>query len=102
MALAEIHFYSKLLGKQVGLYACVPDEGTPPFPTFYVLHGLSDDYTIWLRRTSIERYATRYAMNVVMPDGFRGFYTNHPNDGPPYARYVAEEIVGVIERLLPA
>ena len=29
-------------------------EGPPP--VLYLLHGLSDDDTIWLRRTSIERY----------------------------------------------
>ena len=26
-------------------------------PVLYLLHGLSDDHTAWLRYTSIERYA---------------------------------------------
>ena len=30
-----------------------------PPPVLYLLHGLSDDDTGWLRRTSIERYASR-------------------------------------------
>src|SRR5699024_10796924 len=32
-----------------------PEHGVP---VLYLLHGLSDDCTIWERRTSIERYAT--------------------------------------------
>ena len=30
-------------------------HNTGPSPVLYLLHGLSDDDTIWLRRTSIER-----------------------------------------------
>jgi putative tributyrin esterase len=101
MALCEVHWPSKILGKHVGMYVYVPDETKPPFATFYLLHGLSDDYTIWLRRTSIERYATRHNLMIVMPDGFRSFYTDH-EQGPPYARYMGEELVSTIERLFPA
>src|SRR5699024_2302814 len=32
--------------------------GTGGVPVLYLLHGLSDDCTIWELRTSIERYAT--------------------------------------------
>jgi putative tributyrin esterase len=99
--LCDLHFPSKTLAKHVGAYVIVPDAGEPPFATFYLLHGLSDDYTIWLRRTSIERYAQQVPLIIVMPDGFRGFYTNN-DAGPPYATYVAEELVALIERTFPA
>ena len=33
----------------------------------YLLHGLSDDHTAWLRYTSIERYAAARGLAVVMP-----------------------------------
>ena len=36
--------------------------------TIYLLHGLSDDRTIWMRRTSIERYAIERGVAVVMPN----------------------------------
>ncbi|MEA2709951.1 MAG: putative tributyrin esterase [Phycisphaerales bacterium] len=101
MALCDFHWSSKTIGKQVGAYVIVPDAGEPPFATFYLLHGLSDDYTIWLRRTSIERYAQQYPMIIVMPDGYRGFYTNN-DAGPAYATYVAEELVAAVERTFPA
>ena len=47
-----------------------------PWSVFYLLHGLSDDHTIWMRRTSIERYVEGLPLVVVMPDGGRGWYTN--------------------------
>ena len=55
MSLCDLHWSSQVLGKHVGTYVYVPDDATPPFATFYLLHGLSDDYTIWLRRTTALR-----------------------------------------------
>ena len=101
MALCDVHWSSQVLGKHVGMYVYVPDDTPPPFATFYLLHGLSDDYTIWLRRTSVERYATRHPLMIVMPDGFRGFYTNNAA-GPAYATYVAKELIETVERIFPA
>lgn len=100
MALCELHWKSDVLGKHVGAYVYLPDEGTPPFRSFYLLHGLSDDYTIWLRRTGVERHAAAHRLIVVMPDGYRGFYTDNAA-GPAYAKYVAEELVAAIDRIFP-
>src|SRR4051812_20434736 len=101
MALCDLHWFSRILDKHVGTYVCLPDAPGAPFPTLYLLHGLSDDYTGWLRRSSIERYAARHSMIIVMPDGFRGFYTDNA-DGPAYAKYIAEELPAMIERTFPA
>jgi putative tributyrin esterase len=101
MAICEVHWKSSLLMKQVGMNVILPDTGEPPFPTFYLLHGLSDDYTTWQRRTRIEWYVRNLPVIVVMPDGFRGFYTDN-HAGPPYGRYMAEELIGFVERNFPA
>src|SRR4051794_10373990 len=101
MSLCEVHWKSEVLRKQVGAYVILPDVGRPPFPTFYLLHGLSDDHTTWLRRTRIEWYVRELPLIVVMPDGLRGFYTNN-EVGPPFARYVGEELVRFVERNFPA
>ena len=101
MSLCDVHWSSAVLGKKVGMYVILPEAGTPPFATFYLLHGLSDDYTMWLRRTRIEWYVRELPLMVVMPDGFRGFYTNNA-EGPAYATYVAEELVAFVERNFPA
>ena len=47
-------------------------------PVLYLLHGLSDDDTIWLRRTSIERYVAPLGLAVVMPQVDRSFYPTRP------------------------
>jgi S-formylglutathione hydrolase FrmB len=101
MAFCEFHWSSGVLQKQVATNVILPDTGKPPFPVYYLLHGLSDDYTAWLRRTRIEIYAAAYPMIVVMPDGFRGFYTNN-DQGPPYAEYIARELPAMIERTFAA
>lgn len=97
MAFAHVSWSSQTLGKQVGMHVILPETGTPPFPVFYLLHGLSDDYTIWHRRTRIEWYVRELPLIVVVPDGFRGFYTNQ-EQGPAYATYMAEELPAFVER----
>src|SRR5262249_12684007 len=101
MSLCEIHWFSKTLEKQVSTIVILPDTGKPPFATYYLLHGLSDDHTIWQRRTRIEWYVRELPMIVVMPDGYRGFYTDY-DKGPAYAKYINEELIAFIERNFPA
>jgi S-formylglutathione hydrolase FrmB len=101
MSLCDVHWSSSVLAKKVGTYVILPETGAPPFATYYLLHGLSDDYTVWLRRTRVEWYVRELPLIVVMPDGFRGFYTDNA-DGPAYAQHVAEELVDFVERNFPA
>ena len=63
---------------QIGMEGHTPD-GSPPL--LYLLHGLSDDDTIWVRRTSIERYAAPHGLAVVMPPVHRSFYTDQAYGG---------------------
>jgi S-formylglutathione hydrolase FrmB len=101
MAWCETHFFSEVLRKQVAMNVIVPDRGRGPFATFYLLHGLSDDYTIWLRRTRIEWFVRDLPLIVVMPDGFRGFYTNS-EQGPRYADFFIRDLPDFVERIFPA
>lgn len=66
-------------------------------PVLYLLHGLSDDCTIWERRTSIERYATEKGIAVVMPEVRRSFYTDEAV-GEKYWTWVADELPQIIAR----
>lgn len=66
-------------------------------PVLYLLHGLSDDCTIWERRTSIERYATEKGIAVVMPEVRRSFYTDEAV-GAAYWTFVAEELPRIVAR----
>jgi S-formylglutathione hydrolase FrmB len=101
MALCEVHWHSQVLKQKLGMNVILPEVGEGPFHTFYLLHGLSDDYTTWLRRTRIEWFVKDLPLIVVMPDGFRGWYTDNEK-GPAYGRYIGEEVVAFVERNFPA
>lgn len=100
MSFIHAHFFSDALQKQVQCYVLLPDAGRCPFPVLYLLHGLSDDHTIWHRRTRIEQQVRGLPLAVVMPDGFRGFYTDNES-GAPYGRYLFEDVIGFVERTFP-
>ena len=100
MAWITLRWKSACLGKQTTTEVLVPDTGAGPFPVLYLLHGLSDDATIWIRRSRIENHVAGRPIVVVMPDGYRSFYTNH-DEGPSFAQHFGEELPGAIERLFP-
>ena len=102
MAFAQLHWFSRVLEKQTTTWVLLPDKGTGPFATFYLLHGLSDDQSMWLRRTNVERYVADVPLIVVMPDGGRGFYTDHSGGGPQWATHVGVELPTMVERTFPA
>ncbi|MCU1617300.1 MAG: esterase [Frankiales bacterium] len=80
---------------QVGM-AGVTVEGPPP--VLYLLHGLSDDDTIWLRRTSIERYVSPLGLAVIMPQVHRSFYTDEAYGGR-YWTFLSEELPELVSSL---
>lgn len=103
MALFNMNFFSETLGMQSSVLVVIPQKSAAgqigienkandkKYKVLYLLHGLSDDETIWLRRTSVERYASRYGIAVVMPNGHRSFYTDMRYGGA-YYRYITEEL----------
>jgi len=71
-------------------------HGTGPSPVLYLLHGLSDDDTIWLRRTSIERYVAPLGLAVVMPQVHRSYYTDEAYGGR-YWTFLSEELPQLVD-----
>lgn len=69
-------------------------------PVLYLLHGLSDDHTIWLRRTSIERYAAAKGLAVVMPAVARSLYQDMVS-GPRYWTFINEELPRLVQQFFP-
>ena len=101
MAFFQMQFHSDALMMQVTVNVILPERattmigmdanGTDTFKTLYLFHGLSDDHSIWLRRTSIERYASEYNIAVVMPSVGRSWYTDTVG-GEKYFTFVSEEL----------
>lgn len=102
MALIDCKFYSETLQLSTLMTVILPQDtqsqigmdnvaGTGKHKTLYLLHGLSDDHTIWLRRTSIERYVAPLGIAVVMPAAHRSFYTDMAYGGA-YETFLADEL----------
>ncbi len=72
----------------------------PAYPVLYLLHGLSDDHTIWHRRTAIERMVDSVGLVVVMPAVNRSYYADQAN-GYRYFSYVADELPQLVKKILP-
>ena len=102
MAFATIQYHSRSLEKASSFNIVFPDDPAIPRPwsVFYLLHGLSDDHTIWMRRTSIERYVAGLPLAVVMPDGGRGWYTN-ALEGLAYEDDLIKDVIGLVDRTFP-
>lgn len=100
MIQTEVRFVSRHLGMRVSMNVLLPEFIEGPFATLYLLHGLSDDHTMWHRLTQLETIAWRWPLAIVMPQGFRGFYTRN-EASPDYASYIAADVVGEAERIFP-
>ena len=111
MALIHCHFFSQALGMMSTMSVILPEPrpleagGSPRinqarYPTLYLLHGLSDDHTVWLRRTSIERYVEGLNLAVVMPAVQRSFYTDMIT-GQRYWTFISEEVPAFARHFFP-
>ncbi len=101
MPLCTIEYFSGSLEKATAMNVILPDpQIDPPYFTLYQLHGLSDDHTVWTRRTSIERYVAGLPLVVVMPDGGRGFYTD-AREGYAFESHIIKDTLDFVERYFP-
>ncbi len=113
MAFLQVNFFSSVLGMCTAMNVILPQTtGTRgligvdtadvdvTYPVLYLLHGMSDDHTIWSRRTSIERYADERGIAVVMPTTELGWYTNMKH-GRKWRTYIGEELPAVCHDFFP-
>lgn len=103
MAFLEMTFRSHALSMNVPVNVVLPElpanaeQGGAPsgtYKTLYLLHGLSGNHMDWMRRTSIERYATEHHIAVVMPEVARTWYTDTAYDAK-YFTYITQELPAI-------
>lgn len=111
MALMHVDFFSDVLGMSMNMDVILPQqthgqigmEGRNTkgrYKTIYLLHGMSDDHTIWQRRTSIERYVSDLGIAVVMPTTHLAFYTD-TRYGMRYWTFISEELPAICREFFP-
>jgi putative tributyrin esterase len=117
MALIDCRFFSETLGMCSSMRVILPETterrigsvsvsraGSGPsfcgHPTLWLLHGLSDDESIWSRLTSIERFVAPLGVSVVMPNVHRSFYSNM-HSGYRYWDFVSQELLAKARAFFP-
>jgi S-formylglutathione hydrolase FrmB len=110
VALVRVDFFSEVLEVGTSMTVLLPQASAEQigistgstsvggdFPVLYLLHGLSDDSTAWLRYTSIERYTAPLGLAVVMPQVQRSFYADEAH-GERFFTFLSEELPEVVAR----
>ena len=111
MALIQCNFFSDVLRLSTAMYVILPQQTVnqvgmkgislyKKHPTLFLLHGGSDDYTIWLRRTSIERYVSKYDLAVIMPDVNWSYYCDMAH-WKKYWTFISDELPTIARSFFP-
>jgi len=111
MAFINCGFFSEVLGINTSMNVILPQQTFSQIgiknksfgkkhPVLYLLHGLSDDHTIWMRRTAIERHVAGYDIAVIMPCVQRSFYTDM-SKGYRYWTFISEELSAIARSFFP-
>ena len=104
MSLIQMRFFSEKLNRFTGVNVILAldrrIEAPAGRPTLYLLHGMGDDQSAWLRKTNVERYALEAGLHVVMPDGGLSCYENMIH-GERYRDYLLLELPHVMRSCFP-
>lgn len=105
MSLIRMNFFSEALNMfmPVNIVLPLPRSAAAEargLPALILLHGMGDDYSAWLRKTAIERYALDAGLVVVMPDGELSCYENMAHGGR-YRDYISLELPRVMRETFP-
>ena len=103
MSLIRMNFFSETLNMATSANVILPvgREGElKDVPVLYLLHGMGDDCSAWMRKTAVERYALERGVAVIMPDGALSTYHNMAH-GEKYNDYIALELPQIMAAYFP-
>lgn len=110
MAHITINYFSNALLKDCQVDVLLPQKtaDTPDWdeqilsnlPVLYLLHGMSDNNTSWLRKTRLERLVKNTPVAVVLPNADLSWYSNTTYDMNYYDE-VALELPKLIHSFFP-
>lgn len=106
MALIDCNFFSEVLGLSCSMHVILPQAPrneigrARKYPTLWLLHGRSDDHSMWTRQTSIERYADEAGIAVVMPAVGLSWYQDMAS-GLNYGAFLREELPEIARSFFP-
>lgn len=99
----SLKFQSKKLGKEVSYSIYLPSDyktSERNYPVLYLLHGYTDDETMWLQSGEVKAIADQAIatgnatqMIIVMPNAWDTFYINQYDGKFPYEDMFFEELI---------
>lgn len=98
-----VTIYSNAMRKSFKAVVIKPDaysKGNARFPTVYLLHGYSGNYSNWIQKVpQLKKYADDYGLLIVCPDGaYSSWYFDSPVDTTmKFETYIAKEVPAFIE-----
>lgn len=110
MALLTINYLCRALSMQMDVSVILPESWQNPltkgvcddkYPVLWLLHGGGGDHTDWVRYTSIERYANKAGLAVVMPAADNSGYMDMKRGGYQYFTYISEDLPSFLYNILP-
>lgn len=109
MSLLNIRLRSQVLHTRTEVNVVLPIDSPgfteqsrmPRYQVVYMLHGGAGDASMWLRESSVERYARDMNVALIFPDaGGHSYYTDM-RFGKDYWTYISEELPQLMKAMLP-
>ena len=103
MAFIKNQFICKSINTTMNMNCIVPITEKNDLKTLYLLHGYGNNYTCWQSYTSIQRYAERYELTIIMADFGKSFYTNFSNVDNyfQYWDFASSEMIEISRNIFP-
>lgn len=107
MAILQIEILSRYLERKVPVTAVVPVDNPlaegreTAYKMAVLLHGYNGSNMDWITNTNMIKYAEENNLAVVMPAGENKFYIDNAGTGEAYGKYIGEELIASMRRLLP-
>ncbi len=97
-----VSVFSRVMNRDIKTVIIKPQgyDSGKRYPTLYLLHGYSDDYSGWVRKAPVvKRLSDLYEMIIVCPDGgYNSWYWDSPVvEGVRFETFVSDELVSWVD-----
>ena len=93
MTVEKVVFPSQVLGRDFEYRILLPEGGSRPLPSLYLLHGYGGSSAQWLEKSDAKRWAEAFGLAIVLPSAGSGYYQDNPRTGERMKTFIGEELV---------
>jgi putative tributyrin esterase len=101
---STVEFYSPSVDRTMKYNLVLPygyeDDTEVRYPVLYLLHGLTQNYTVWATQ-GVPFYAGMYNVIVVMPDGGNSWYVNYAESAGGQTNnwedHIIQDVIGHVD-----